>query len=324
MAPHLALWMLVAGLVAGVVAATLIRTMYREYGFVYLRAYFRATVTFVAILLVSIASLYFEQNLRDGATAATALAVDVAYNVLSPILHLIMLYLLVIAVCGLVSRRTGKGVAYTVVASIAVFFGWQAYQTIAAISRSGTRIPSLPADLVFLTVTLASVAAFVCLYRWADREPNPQRKKCLKTLAALVLILMGLAAAFGAISFANLITESAILIVGCLFLVAFSLVPVVYLRWFMRALYGVDSGVNAKRVSVGDFCAKYGLTNRETEIAKLVGEGRSNRDIGDLLFISHQTVKDHIHHIFRKTGVKNRVQLANLLAQPTNESNEPL
>jgi len=45
----------------------------------------------------------------------------------------------------------------------------------------------------------------------------------------------------------------------------------------------------------------------------LICKGNSNQDISDSLFISLQTVKDHIHRIYLKTGVKNRVQLTNLI-----------
>lgn len=58
---------------------------------------------------------------------------------------------------------------------------------------------------------------------------------------------------------------------------------------------------------------KFGITKRELEIVQLICEGKSNRQIKDELFISLQSVKDHIYRIYQKTGVKNRVQLANLL-----------
>ena len=41
--------------------------------------------------------------------------------------------------------------------------------------------------------------------------------------------------------------------------------------------------------------------------------GKSNKEISDKLFISLQTVKDHVHNIFVKAGIKNRVQLSNLV-----------
>jgi ATP/maltotriose-dependent transcriptional regulator MalT len=48
------------------------------------------------------------------------------------------------------------------------------------------------------------------------------------------------------------------------------------------------------------------LTEREMEVLRLVGQGLSNREIGDQLYISTGTVKIHLHNIYRKLIVKNR------------------
>jgi predicted ATPase/DNA-binding CsgD family transcriptional regulator len=55
------------------------------------------------------------------------------------------------------------------------------------------------------------------------------------------------------------------------------------------------------------------LTSRELEIAALVGEGLSNRQIAERLVISKRTVDAHIEHIYGKLGVSSRVQLASWL-----------
>jgi predicted ATPase/DNA-binding CsgD family transcriptional regulator len=56
-----------------------------------------------------------------------------------------------------------------------------------------------------------------------------------------------------------------------------------------------------------------GLTVREHEIALLVADGLSNREIAHRLVISKRTVDAHIEHIFGKLGVSSRVQLATWL-----------
>lgn len=56
-----------------------------------------------------------------------------------------------------------------------------------------------------------------------------------------------------------------------------------------------------------------GLTVREHEIATLVADGLSNREIAHRLVISKRTVDAHIEHIFAKLGVSSRVQLATWL-----------
>ncbi len=51
------------------------------------------------------------------------------------------------------------------------------------------------------------------------------------------------------------------------------------------------------------------LTEREREIASLLVEGLSNRQIADKLFISEGTVKNYISSIYDKTGIHDRVKL---------------
>jgi RNA polymerase sigma factor (sigma-70 family) len=53
-----------------------------------------------------------------------------------------------------------------------------------------------------------------------------------------------------------------------------------------------------------------GLTPREEEILKLLATGESNREIGARLFISEQTVKNHVASIFRKLQVNDRTKAA--------------
>jgi DNA-binding CsgD family transcriptional regulator len=52
------------------------------------------------------------------------------------------------------------------------------------------------------------------------------------------------------------------------------------------------------------------LSGREREIAELVAKGRTNREIGEQLFLSEKTVEGHLTRIFAKLGVTSRVEVA--------------
>jgi DNA-binding CsgD family transcriptional regulator len=65
--------------------------------------------------------------------------------------------------------------------------------------------------------------------------------------------------------------------------------------------------------SLESFFAGYGISKREGELIDLIVKGHSNREIEALLFISLETVKKHIYNIYKKTGVKNRLQLDYLI-----------
>ena len=52
------------------------------------------------------------------------------------------------------------------------------------------------------------------------------------------------------------------------------------------------------------------LSQREREIVVLVAQGFKNKEMAERMFISEQTVKNHLHNIFDKLGVSDRLELA--------------
>jgi len=91
-----------------------------------------------------------------------------------------------------------------------------------------------------------------------------------------------------------------------LLMMAYNVFPLVWVRCFH----------SEKAQEGSEALDRYGITPREREIIGLICAGRTNQEIADQLFISLATVKDHNHNIFRKTGVRNRVELVNLFRQP--------
>lgn len=57
------------------------------------------------------------------------------------------------------------------------------------------------------------------------------------------------------------------------------------------------------------------LTKKEYEIALLIGEGKSNKEIGKILYIAEGTVKNHITKILSKLELRDRTQLAVLIKE---------
>ncbi|GGS47500.1 DNA-binding response regulator [Streptomyces badius] len=58
-----------------------------------------------------------------------------------------------------------------------------------------------------------------------------------------------------------------------------------------------------------------GLTDREREILDLIGEGLTNRQIGQRLYLAEKTVKNHISRLLAKLGVERRIQAAVIATQ---------
>lgn len=58
-----------------------------------------------------------------------------------------------------------------------------------------------------------------------------------------------------------------------------------------------------------------GLTDRERDILALIGEGLTNRQIGQRLYLAEKTVKNHISRLLAKLGVERRIQAAVIATQ---------
>jgi DNA-binding NarL/FixJ family response regulator len=59
------------------------------------------------------------------------------------------------------------------------------------------------------------------------------------------------------------------------------------------------------------------LTAAEMRVARMAALGATNREIASWLHVSPKTVETHLTHIFRKTSLRSRTQLAYLLATET-------
>lgn len=70
---------------------------------------------------------------------------------------------------------------------------------------------------------------------------------------------------------------------------------------------GMDKGPDFEQLA-----EQYGISRRERDIVRLVCQGKTNPEIAETLFITPNTVRDHTSNIYRKTGVRNRTQLATL------------
>lgn len=57
------------------------------------------------------------------------------------------------------------------------------------------------------------------------------------------------------------------------------------------------------------------LTPRETEVLTWLARGKTNRDIAEILGMSHRTVNKHLEHIFEKLGVETRAAAAALASR---------
>ena len=88
--------------------------------------------------------------------------------------------------------------------------------------------------------------------------------------------------------------------------------PAAVLRHFASpkdfpAAHIASSGVNSNNKTSRE---RAQLSQREREIIILIAQGYKNKEIAEKMFITEQTVKNHLHNVFDKLGVSDRLELA--------------
>lgn len=79
-------------------------------------------------------------------------------------------------------------------------------------------------------------------------------------------------------------------------------------------LYQERRRTDSKKLTVAQAVAKFGLTKREETILGLLMSGMDNTAVCEKLVISVNTLKKHVLNIYRKLGIRNRIQLYKLIS----------
>jgi len=92
-------------------------------------------------------------------------------------------------------------------------------------------------------------------------------------------------------------------------------------KWSIYNWFGIHKEINGLFVKIGgresrnsgkifeSLCIKYGISNREKEIIKLILKGLLNKEIAFKLHLSKRAVEYHITNIYRKVGISKRYDL---------------
>ena len=73
--------------------------------------------------------------------------------------------------------------------------------------------------------------------------------------------------------------------------------------------------ISFEKLTISEAINKYELSKRESMVLKELKSGKDNNVICEELFITTNTLKKHILNIYRKLGIKNRVQLFKMVKE---------
>ncbi len=172
--------------------------------------------------------------------------------------------------------------------------------------------------IIFLYViieVLVLIIAIPQLLLHAEKIKDEKKQKAVQTFAYLYLFVF-------CVSIILFFLSNKSTTFGAIYLLVFfsgNIPPVFFWRAYLKKHFIAPTLQKIDSLIMKQFLLEYKISRREEEVIQQLCEGKTNKEISEALFISLQTVKDHIYRIYQKTDVKNRVQLINLLQSYKNE-----
>lgn len=308
MSDRLPLLTLAVGLATGLIAAIIITNYSQKHRQEYLRYLLTNILLFNLLILAGLAFSYLRIHSPESVTTPTSFGSLVLLGVMAA-LKVTWAYAFWVTtrlLQGQDARKSFEKVFLVTGGAILI-----AYLATSATAWALHRDGMLQATITLFEVVVIGSAVFasVILWRQARLLPGGRRRTSLLVFGTYNSVLFGAVLSLLLAGWMRPGPQSiSVLLANGAFLALFNVFPPLWLKYFAPL-----------PVSPRGMYESLGISKREREVAECLVEGMTNQEIADRLFISLATVKDHNHKLFRKCGVRNRVELVNLLIQPVSD-----
>ncbi|UCH96518.1 MAG: helix-turn-helix transcriptional regulator [Candidatus Aminicenantes bacterium] len=304
----------VAAALFGLVITIVSYRMYKRYREKYLFDYFYYLLFFCIYGFFNFVGRSFAGNISSHLSLSKHAvgSIQIVFNFTALPFFIIAWYMLIKMLRGLL----GKGISpvlkwgYIFFSSIVVL---AAVKIIIDYVDSGQPqfSPLAAAALTMINITqwLIMYITIIHVYFFVKEVKDKKMQRLIKNFGYLNLIVLTI---YGILFFSIRSNVFYITVMPFLYF-SRNLPPLLYLAGFLKTYSKEYSPRLDDDANLIHFFSEFNVTKREQRIIRLICEGKSNKEIEDILFISLQTVKHHVYNIYQKLGIRNRVQLVNLV-----------
>jgi DNA-binding CsgD family transcriptional regulator len=208
----------------------------------------------------------------------------------------------------------------------ALFWGFLFLGFLAAefmqIANKDARLANVLQPFFNVAIIASGLGSAFFVIRQSRLIQDPRRRRFCRTVSGYLLIAF---LVFGALFYLPVRTDPIWRILVRSFLGLAYLLPL--LAWLQGRFRETKSALLTRLAGDSETVDRWletgNLSPRERQIARCVLEGKSNAAIEKELFIGRRTVESHLYSIYRKLGVKNRLQLARLAAAESEGRDRP-
>lgn len=308
----------------GAAAGTIVlsQKLLKRYGYKFLNYYFLYIIFFYVYGFLNFTGRLMVAQIFEESTSTLHMASQVVAVTASPVL-IISLFFAVSWIRELAGKRIPiilKSVYWTVqtILLAAFFYG------VANLVRTKDYSTAGPVFQVVVGVELFVILLIlVQIYLGTGSLADKTRKRLARNLGHIYLGCFSLMVIIGYIIripfyiYPDILSYQVVVTFLFFFI---NIPPLFYLNIFLKKNHGKWGAHPPDPARLANLYTRHNVTTREQEIIALLMNGKTNEEIADELFLSHKTIKNYVSNIYKKTGVKNRVQLINLIRHPTGDS----
>lgn len=302
---HFIVFALAISLIIGSAAVIHSLQIYRSNRLPFLKALIAFMSIFNFVMLLNFISQYILYNINTLASFGTYFIVIVIMGLVGFISYFAEVYLFIFIIWQFFEKQIPKLINYSFIAVLCGWFISFAAGTILFINNNEKMfllklysVTNVVVSLLFLILTLYLI--------WSVKHLSPGDKKHAIIFFGITYLIYCIVDTTSII-FPPRISHLAMVLNGIFLNITF----LSLLKPFLKLFGGRTADSGDLSSSLDQFVEKFNISPREREIIEMILKGMSNKEIEAKIFISPSTVKNHIYHIFQKSGVKSRAQLTN-------------
>ena len=301
---HAAIFINIAALIIGALAVFYSYQTHKTYKYPFLRSYMIFLIFFNISILTDLTANYFYTNLAgDTDTSQYPLVIRII-AIFVYFFYIALTYILIQVTQALRDKKMSSRIKLCFAVGTALVM--VIYGIGVLFSPQDTLHNRLIIVDIFVmtTILILTYLFLIRLLIYSKKLPDPNKSKIINAFG--IFYVSGYTLLFALIAFPESIRFFSFLGTHLLF----NLFPFFWIKQYLQKYWSVSPLIMDK-VNLDRIYDKYGISQRERDIAELLMQGKSNKEIADSLYIAPNTVKNHIHSLFQKLQVRSRFQLMN-------------
>ncbi len=301
---HAGIFANIIALIIGALAVFYSYQTHKTYKYPFLRPYMVFLIFFNISVLADLTANYFYTNLAgDTEPSQYPLAIRII-AIFAYFFYIVVTYTLIQVTLALKDKKTSSRIKLFFAAGTTIVM--VIYGIGILILPQNTLLSRLIIVEIFIMTTIL-VLTYLFLVRllvYSKKLQDPNRSKIIKAFG--IFYVSGYTLFFALTAFPESMRFISYLVLHLLF----NLFPFLWIKQYLQKYWSV-SPLEMDKVNLDEIYDRHGISQREREIAGLLMQGKSNKEIADSLYIAPNTVKNHIHSLFQKLQVRSRFQLMN-------------